>query len=139
MSAFGGKADSLPDPSACPLIAISGHLQSERAVCHHGDRGTGSRWAAQHAAVYVHPRLAQQQFKGPDGGNIVVQVVRFTDGEEQAADEPEGGDDGANGVADSGGAGAPPRMPRAKISTPSSFRRPPLGGTAKPPSPVPSR
>ena len=25
MSAFGGKADSLPDPSACPLIAISGH------------------------------------------------------------------------------------------------------------------
>ncbi len=24
MSAFGGKADSLPDPSACPLIAISG-------------------------------------------------------------------------------------------------------------------
>ncbi len=25
MSAFGGKADSLPDPSACPLIAKSGH------------------------------------------------------------------------------------------------------------------
>ncbi len=25
MSAFGGKADSLPDPSACPLIATSGH------------------------------------------------------------------------------------------------------------------
>ena len=62
------------------------------------------KWAAQHAAVYVHPRLAQQQFKGPDGGNIVVQIVRFTDGEEQAADEPEGGDDGANGAADSGGA-----------------------------------
>ena len=59
------------------------------------------KWAAQHAAVYVHPRLAQQQFKGPDGGNIVVQIVRFTD---QAADEPERADDGANGAADSGGA-----------------------------------
>ncbi len=59
------------------------------------------KWAAQHAAPYVHPRLAQQQFKGPDGGNIVVQIVRFTD---QAADEPERADDGANGAADSGGA-----------------------------------
>ncbi len=43
------------------------------------------KWAAQHAAVYVHPRLAQQQFKGPDGGKIVVQIVRFTDVEEEAA------------------------------------------------------
>ena len=49
------------------------------------------KWAAQHAAPYVHPRLAQQQFKGPDGGKLVVQIVRFTDGEEQAADELEGG------------------------------------------------
>ena len=43
------------------------------------------KWAAQHAAVYVHPRLAQQQFKGPDGGKIMVQIVRFTDPEEEAA------------------------------------------------------
>ncbi len=46
-------------------------------------------WAAEKAAPYVHPRLAQQQFKGPDGGKIVVQIVRFTD---QAADEPERAD-----------------------------------------------
>ena len=59
------------------------------------------KWAAEKAAPYVHPRLAQQQFKGPDGGNIVVQIVRFTD---QAADEPERADDGANGAADSSGA-----------------------------------
>ncbi len=58
-------------------------------------------WTAEKAAPYVHPRLAQQQFKGPDGGNIVVQIVRFTDIEEQAADEPEHADDGANGAADS--------------------------------------
>ncbi len=45
------------------------------------------KWAAQHAAPYVHPRLAQQRFEGPDGRNIVVQIVRFTDIEEQAADE----------------------------------------------------
>ncbi len=51
------------------------------------------KWAAQHAAVYVHPRLAQQQFKGPDGGNIVVQIVRFTDVEEEAADEAQRGAD----------------------------------------------
>ncbi len=25
MSAFGGKADVITDPSACPLIATSGH------------------------------------------------------------------------------------------------------------------
>ena len=37
------------------------------------------RWAAQHAAPYCHPRLAQQQFKGPDGGAITVQIVRFSD------------------------------------------------------------
>ncbi len=29
MSALGGKADSLTDPSACPLIAKSGHSQIE--------------------------------------------------------------------------------------------------------------
>ncbi len=52
-------------------------------------------WTAEKAAPYVHPRLAQQQFKGPDGGNIVVQIVRFTDIEEQAADEPERADNGA--------------------------------------------
>ena len=56
-------------------------------------------WAAEKAAPYVHPRLAQQQFKGPDGGNIVVQIVRFTDIEEQAADEPERAD-GAHEVTD---------------------------------------
>ncbi len=61
-------------------------------------------WTAEKAAPYVHPRLAQQQFKGPDGGNIVVQIVRFTDIEEQAADEPERADNGANGTADGGGA-----------------------------------
>ena len=57
------------------------------------------KWAAQHAAVYVHPRLAQQQFKGPDGGAITVQIVRFTDIEEHAADEPERAD-GAHEVTD---------------------------------------
>ena len=43
------------------------------------------KWAAQHAAPYCHPRLAQQRFEGPDGGKIVVQIVRFTDVEEEAA------------------------------------------------------
>ncbi len=62
------------------------------------------RWAAQHAAVYCHPRLAQQRFEGPGGGNIVVEIVRFTDVKEEAADEPERADDGANGAANSGGA-----------------------------------
>ena len=57
------------------------------------------KWAAQHAAPYVHPRLAQQQFKGPDGGKIVVQIVRFCDVEEEAADEPERAD-GAHEVTD---------------------------------------
>lgn len=60
-------------------------------------------WAAEKAAPYVHPRLAQQQFKGPDGGNIVVQIVRFTDIDEKAADEAQRAD-GANGATDSGGA-----------------------------------
>ncbi len=32
MSAFGGKADSLPDPSACPLISISGHSKGTRPI-----------------------------------------------------------------------------------------------------------
>ena len=57
------------------------------------------KWAAQHAAPYVHPRLAQQQFKGPDGGNIVVQIVRFCDIEEEAADEAQRAD-GAHEVED---------------------------------------
>ena len=57
------------------------------------------KWAAQHAAVYVHPRLAQQQFKGPDGGNIVVQIVRFCDVEEEAADEAQRAD-GAHEITD---------------------------------------
>ena len=56
-------------------------------------------WAAEKAAPYVHPRLAQQQFKGPDGGAITVQIVRFTDIEEHAADEPERAD-GAHEVED---------------------------------------
>ncbi len=81
-----------------PLAYMLAVLRDEEASTE--DR----KWAAQHAAPYVHPRLAQQRFEGPDGRNIVVQIVRFTDGEEQAADEPEGGDDGANGAADSGGA-----------------------------------
>ena len=45
------------------------------------------RWAAVAAAPFMHPRLAHRQYSGPDGGNIVVQIVRFTDIEEQAADE----------------------------------------------------
>ena len=49
------------------------------------------KWAAQHAAPYVHPRLAQQQFKGPDGGAITVEIVRFIDVEEKAADEAQRG------------------------------------------------
>ena len=57
------------------------------------------RWAAQHAAPYCHPRLAQQRFEGPDGGNILVQIVRFCDVEEEAADEPERAD-GAHEVTD---------------------------------------
>jgi len=81
-----------------PLAYMLAVLRDEEASTE--DR----RWAASHAAPYVHPRLAQQQFKGPDGGNIVVQVVRFTDIEEQAADEPKRADDGANGATDSGGA-----------------------------------
>ncbi len=56
------------------------------------------RWAAQYAAPYCHPRLAQTQFKGPDGGAITVQIVRFTDIEEKAADEAQHGD--GDGVAD---------------------------------------
>ncbi len=60
-------------------------------------------WAAKAAAPYVHPRLAHQQFAGADGGAIVVQIVRFTDVEEEAADEAQRAD-GANGAADSSGA-----------------------------------
>ena len=33
----------------------------------------------------MHPRLAHRQYSGPDGGKIVVQIVRFTDVEEEAA------------------------------------------------------
>ena len=40
---------------------------------------------------------------GRGGGNIVVEIVRFTDIEEQAADEAQRAD-GANGAADSSGA-----------------------------------
>ena len=43
------------------------------------------RWAAQHAAPYCHPRLAQQRFEGAGGTNIIVEIVRFTDVEEEAA------------------------------------------------------
>ena len=70
-----------------PLAYMLAVLRDEEASTE--DR----KWAAQHAAVYVHPRLAQQQFKGPDGGNIVVQIVRFTDVEEEAADEAQRGAD----------------------------------------------
>ena len=52
-------------------------------------------WAAKAAAPYVHPRLAHQQFAGADGGKIVVNIVRFTDVEEQAPDEAERADDAA--------------------------------------------
>ncbi len=51
------------------------------------------RWAAVAAAPFMHPRLAHRQYSGPDGGKIVVQIVRFTDVEEEAADEPERGAD----------------------------------------------
>ena len=57
------------------------------------------KWAAQHAAPYVHPRLAQQQFKGPDGGAITVQIVRFTDVNEEAAGGAQRGD-GAHEITD---------------------------------------
>ncbi len=70
-----------------PLAYMLAILRDEEASTE--DR----KWAAQHAAPYVHPRLAQQQFKGPDGGNIVVQIVRFTDVEEEAADEAQRGAD----------------------------------------------
>ncbi len=50
-------------------------------------------WAAEKAAAFVHPRLAQQQFKGPDGGKIMVQIVRFTDPEEEAAGGEQRGTD----------------------------------------------
>ncbi len=43
------------------------------------------RWAAQNAAPYCHPKLAQQRFEGPDGGNMVVEIVQFCDVEEGAA------------------------------------------------------
>ena len=43
------------------------------------------RWAATSAAPFVHPRLAQQRFEGPGGTNIVVELVRFIDPEEEAA------------------------------------------------------
>ena len=56
------------------------------AILRDKDASTGDRrWAAATAAPFVHPRLAQQQFQGPDGGKIVVQIVRFADVEEEAA------------------------------------------------------
>ena len=57
------------------------------------------KWAAEKSASFVHPRLAQQQFKGPDGGKIVVQIVRFCDVAEEAADEAQRAD-GADEVED---------------------------------------
>ena len=44
------------------------------------------KWAAQHAACFCHPRLAQQRFEGAGGTNIIVEIVRFTDIEEEAVD-----------------------------------------------------
>ncbi len=57
------------------------------------------KWAAQHAAPYCHPRLAQQRLEGPGGGNVVVELVQFCDVEEEAADEAQGAD-GAHEVED---------------------------------------
>ncbi len=51
------------------------------------------RWAATSAAPFVHPRLAQQRFEGPGGTNIVVELVRFIDPEEEAADGAQSGAD----------------------------------------------
>ncbi len=87
----GGRQKGTPNRATAAReaeVAASGMtpLAYMLAILRNEEAGTEDRkWAAQHAAPYVHPRLAQQQFKGPDGGNIVVQIVRFTDVEEEAA------------------------------------------------------
>ncbi len=91
-----------------PLAYMLAVLRDENASTE--DR----KWAAQHAAVYVHPRLAQQQFKGPDGGNIIVQIVRFTDIEEQGADEAHRAD--GDDVKDTGVAAVVPFVPLASAT-----------------------
>ena len=34
-------------------------------------------WACTAALPYVHARLAHQTYAGPDGGNIVIEIVKF--------------------------------------------------------------
>ena len=34
-------------------------------------------WACTAALPYVHARLAHQTYSGPDGGNIVIEIVKF--------------------------------------------------------------
>ncbi len=70
-----------------PLAYMLAVLRDEEASME--DR----KWAAQHAAPYCHPRLAQQRFEGPGGTNVVVQIVRFTDTEEEAAGGAQSGAD----------------------------------------------
>jgi hypothetical protein len=36
-------------------------------------------WAAEKAAPYIHPKLANIEHTGKDGGPMVVEIVRFAD------------------------------------------------------------